>query len=140
MNPHKGDVPLPVGGQQFTLRYSHLALVKLENLLDRSVLEVLEELQSAKESIRIGTVVALLWAGLQRHHPKVSYEDAADLLDDMDGGTIKAMEYIGVALEKAFAAPGTKGTNPPLNGSGGIGTNSSSSLSVTDTLPTVSGK
>lgn len=134
MNPHKGDVLLPIGEKQYTLRYSHLALVKLENALDKSVVEIMDELQASQKNIRIGMVVALLWAGLQKHHPKMSQDDAADLLDEIDGGAAGAMEIIGTAFEKAFAAPGTKGTNPQANGaSHGIGTASSSTSSVTAT-------
>lgn len=130
-NPHKGDVPLEVGSKTYTLCYSHLALVKLENLLDKNVVQIMGELQAARDNIRIGTVVALLWAGLQKHHPDVSYDDAAGLLDDMDGGAAAAMETIGRSFEKAFAAPGTKGTHPPMNGAGGIGTDYSSTSSAT---------
>lgn len=139
MNPHKGDVLLSVGDKQFTLRYSHLALVKLENIMNKSVPDVLQELQATGGGVRIGTVVALLWAGLQKHHPRLSYEDAADLLDDIEGGAPGAMVVIGIAFEKAFATSGTKGTNPPMNGGAGIGTPSSLTSLVTDILPTSSG-
>lgn len=139
INPHKGDVQFLVGNQEFTLRFSHLALVKLENLLDKNVVEIIGELQSQPSGgIRIGTIVALLWAGLQKHHPNITYEKAADLLDDMDGGTIKAMEVIGAAFEKAFNAPETKGTNPTLVNGGqpdGIGTASLLTSSVTVMTP-----
>lgn len=130
MNPHRGDVPLQVGAKIYTLCYSHLALVKLENKLDKSVVQIMTEMQNAKENLRIGMVVALLWAGLQKHHPNLSYDDAAGLLDDVEGGAAVVMEVIGKSFEKAFATPELKDANPPLNGNAGIGMTSSLSSSV----------
>lgn len=130
-NPHKGDVTLSVGDRAYTMCYSHLALVKLENLLDKDVMQIMGDLQQSRENIRVGTVVALLWAGLQKHHPEISYEDAAGLLDDIDGGVGTAMETIGRSFEKAFSAPGTKGTNPQMNGMAGTGMHSTSSTPAT---------
>jgi hypothetical protein len=136
-NPHKGDVPFNVGSRAFTLCYSHSALVKLEAALDRSVFKILDDLQDPQR-LRLATIIALLWAGMQRHHPGMTKDDVTDLLDEIDGGTLGAWTFINEAFAKAFGAPGTKGTNPPLNGSG-TGTNSLSSMPVTDMLPANSG-
>lgn len=138
MNPHKGDVALRVGEEDYTLRYSHSALVALERALDKGLLEIMEQIASARD-MRLGTVVALLWAGLQKHHPGMSEGDACDLLDDIEGGAAGAVAVIDEAFRRAFNAPGTKGTNPPTSAGNGIGTLSSSSTPALDTTPTRSG-
>lgn len=139
-NPHKGDVPFLVGDKTYTLRYSHLALVKLEEQTNKPVVEVMRELENAKDgNIRIKTIVSIIWAGLQKHHPKMTFEDAADLLDEVEGGTAAAVQAIGTAFEKAFAAPGTKGTHPPGTNGLGTGTDFSSSTSPTAINQTLSG-
>lgn len=122
-NPHKGDTSFEVAGNTYTLRYSHLALIRLENKLDRGLMKVIEEMSDI-DKVRIGTVVAILWAGLQKHHPDLTYDDAASLLDDLEGGLSAAIEIIGNSFQKAFNAPGagTKGTNPPQKDNNGIGT------------------
>lgn len=138
-NPHKGDVPLKVGDRIYTLRYSHLALVKLEDVLGKNLQGIMREIQDAEE-MRLGTVVALLWAGLQKHHPDVSRDDAAELIDDISGGMAATIGIVGVAFQKAFGAtPGTKGTNPTSKASNGTGTSSSSSSSATGTMSEPSG-
>jgi hypothetical protein len=137
-NPHKGDVPFEVAGKTYTLRYSHLALVKLEKQLDKGLMTVMQNMTKPEE-MRLGDVVALLWSGLQKHHPDLTFEDAADLLDDLEGGTSGAIRVIDQAFGKAFnAAPGTKGTNPPQKANG-IGTVSSSSMQVSDITQKPSG-
>jgi hypothetical protein len=131
MNPHKGDVSFEVNGKTYTLRYSHLALVKLENVLNKGLAQILSEL-SKPGDMRLGTVLALLWAGLQKHHPGLSEEDASEILDDVEGGIATVMVSIDSAFSKAFGtSPGTKGTNPPQKEVNGSGMTSSSSLSAT---------
>jgi len=139
MNPHKGDVEFVVAGKTYTLRYSHSALVKLEKQLDQGLMKVMQDM-SSPEQMRIGTVVALLWSGLQKHHPNMAFDDAADLLDDMEGGASGAIEIIGQAFSKAFNAPGTKGTNPPQKDQNGTGTVSSSSTFPSDTSQNTFGR
>jgi Phage tail tube protein, GTA-gp10 len=137
MNPHKGDTELIVGSKQYMLRYSHSALVKLEKQLDKGLVQVLQEM-SAPEQMRIGTIVAMLWAGLQKHQPTMSMDDAADLLDDIEGGTATVIATIDEAFRRAFNAPGTKGTNPPQTGNG-VGMQSSSTTFPADIIPKNSG-
>ena len=136
-NPHKGDVTLDVAGKAYTLRYSHSALVKLETQLGKGLMKVMQEMSSPEE-MRIGTVAALLWAGLQKHHPSMTLEEATDLLDDIDGGARGAVEVLGEAFERAFNAPGTKGTNPQPSAGNGTGIVSSSTMPVSATTQTPS--
>ncbi len=138
INPHK-DVSFEAAGKTYTLRYSHLALVKLENKLNKGLVQILGDM-SKPQNLRLGTIVALLWAGLQKHHPEVSEDAAADLLDDIEGGTQGAMTMIDAAFSKAFSAtPGTKGTNPQQRADNGSGMTSLSSSLATDMIPNISG-
>lgn len=141
MNPHKGDVPLNVAGKQYTLRYSHKALVLLEDKLDRGLVQIMRDVESWKihpENMRLGTIAALLWAGLQSHHPSMTLDETIDMLDDFEGGTVAVIELIGEGFQRGFSAPGTKGTNPPKRANGD-GTISSSSSPASDTTQNVSG-
>jgi hypothetical protein len=141
-NPQKGDVTFEAGNKSYTLRYSHLALVKLEKLLDKGLMKIMREIDTWRENpddMRVGMVVALLWAGLQKHHPKITVDEAAELLDEMDGGAARAVEIIGESFQRAFSAPETKATNPPQKEVNGTGTVSSSSTSVMDTILPPSG-
>ena len=139
MNPQKGDVEFAVAGKTYTLRYSHSALVKLEKQLDQGLMKVMQDMSSPQQ-MRIGTVVALLWSGLQKHHPDMAFDDVADLLDDMEGGASSAIEIVGQAFGKAFNAPGTKGANPPQKEANGTGMPSSSSTFLSATDPMISGR
>jgi hypothetical protein len=142
MNPHKGDVSFEVGGTTYVLRYSHRSLVLLENELGKSLIKIMREIDGWKanpEDMRLGTICALLWAGLQRHQPNMTVEEATDLLDDIDGGASAMIDIIGEAFQRAFSAPGTKGTNPPKRVENGSGTISSSSTSAMDSTQTSSG-
>lgn len=140
-NPMKGDVQFEAGDKKYTLRYSHLALVNLEKNLDKGLMSVIDEMSDLSK-LRIGTVVSILWAGLQKHHPEITFEGAAEILDELEGGTGAAVTIIGEAFQKAFNAPGagTKGTNPTMKEGNGTGTISSSSLPLSGTIPIPSGK
>jgi len=139
LNPQKGDVSFQVGDKTYMLRYSHLALIQLENKLDKSLMTVIAEMSDV-EKLRIGTVVAILWAGLQKHHPKMSYDDAAALLDEVEGGASAVIEVIGESFQRAFNASGTKGTNPPQREANGTGTGSGSTILRSDMIPNISGR
>jgi hypothetical protein len=114
-NPRKGEVALPVGGRDFTLRLSVNALAEVEGLLDKGVNEIIQSLD------RVTTLRALLWAGLRQHHPDVSLFDAGDLIGEAGADIVG--EKIGEALKAAFPEP--KGnTNPPQAAEDGTGTSS----------------
>ena len=138
-NPHKGDVSFDVSGRTYTLRYNHLALVKVENQLDKGLMQVMEEM-SRPNKMRLGTIVVLLWSGLQKHHPNLTMDDAAELLDEIPGGAPEMVKIIDQGFSKAFSQTlGTKGTDPTQRAASGDGTQSSSSSSATATSPIPSG-
>lgn len=132
-NPHRGDVAFSVGAKTYTLRYTHLALVKLEKALDKGIPQIMSEIASA-QNLRLGTVVSLLWAGLQKHHPAMTEENVAELLDEIEGGMAGAMMHLDEAFGRAFNAPGTKGTNPPkANGTGTVPSPTTSASAMSQT-------
>ena len=135
-NPHKGDVSFEAGGKTYTLRFSHLALVKLEQKLDKGLVSVMGEIdewRSDPKKIRLGTVAILLWAGLQKHHPSMTVDEATELLDDMPEGINTAIDLVGQGFDKAFnKAPGTKGTDPQPREGNGTGTQSMSSSPLSE--------
>lgn len=139
-NPHKGDVSFEVEGKTYTLRYNHRALVKMEVALNKGLMQVMTEM-SKPETLRLGTTAVLLWAGLQKHHPQLTQDQAIDLLDEIDGGVPTIITVIDQAFGKAFESTlGTKGTNPPQEKAGnGIGTKPSLILSPTGINPIPSG-
>jgi len=132
-NPHKGDVSFEVEGKTYTLRYNHRALVKMETALNKGLMQVMTEM-SKPETLRLGTTAVLLWAGLQKHHPQITQDQAIDMLDEIDGGVPAIIAFIDQAFGKAFETTlGTKGTNPPQEKAGnGTGTKLSSTMSPTD--------
>lgn len=133
-NPHKGDVSFEVEGKTYTLRYNHRALVKMETALNKGLMQIMTEM-SKPETLRLGTTAVLLWAGLQKHHPQITQDQAVDLLDEIEGGIPAIIILIDKAFCKAFETTlGTKGTNPPQEKAGnGIGTTPSLSTSPADT-------
>jgi hypothetical protein len=139
MNAHKGDTPLEINGKTYTLRYNHMALERLESACGKSLMSIMQEM-STPEQMKIGSIINLFWTGLQRHHPDMTREMAADLLDDV-GGISAIMPSIDEAFGRAFNASGagTKGTNPPQKEVNGIGTRSLSSSLPTDMIPHSSG-
>ena len=139
-NPHKGDVDFKLGDKQYTLRYSNLALIKLEEITNKGLFQIMTEM-GKPESLRLGTLCALLWAGLQKHQPTITLDQTADLLDEFDGGTAEVVTLIDKAFSKAFSQTlGTKGTNPTSMAEGnGIGMASSWNSPVTDSIPKASG-
>ncbi len=135
MNPQKGDVPFEAGGRKYTLCYSHRALVLLEEQLDKGLVKIIKEVDGWRtnpDDIRLGTVCSMLWAGLQKHQPDMTIDDATAILDDLDGGVATAIDLLGEGFQKAFNASGTKGTNPPKRAENGTGMSSSSSMPVSD--------
>lgn len=136
-NRHRGEFEFTAGDKTYTLQFSHQALIRLEEKLDKSLLTIINAFQAWSTdpaSMRLGMIRDMLWAGLQRHHPEMSPGDVADLLDDIEGHAAGAVEILGTAMTRAFDAPKTKGANPPpaTAVTNGTGTNSGSSGSALD--------
>ena len=72
-NKIKGEVSLVApGGETFILVFGFESLVLVEDKRDKAFGDVVEELKAG----RLGSLGALLWAGVHQHHPEVSFEAA----------------------------------------------------------------
>lgn len=132
-NPHKGEVALAAAGATYMLVYSADALCQLEDLLGRGIIDISLEIMSwgpkldaegrplpetpdaalkRVQAIRMTTVRALLWAGLQEHHPDVDLKAAGTLMIAA-GGLDGVMPKIGAAFALAFPEAETSAAHPP---------------------------
>lgn len=114
-NPLKGEVEVavePIEGEaprSLTLVYDFEALVALEDVLDKSIIEVLA---LVNKGLRLGTLRAFFWAGLRAHHPEISFEDAGPLIQRC-GGMILLSDKVFEAVGKAFPAPAKEAALAP---------------------------
>lgn len=117
-NRIKGEVPFKIGETEYVLCFNNDALIQLEDQLDRGIVAISSEMQKWKddpERIRLKWVRALLWAGLHKHHPKLSLEEVGNLMGST--GTSEAMDAIGTAMQEAFGEPeGEMKDARPTNG------------------------
>lgn len=110
-NPMKGEASLRLAdGRTLTLAYSFDALCAVEEVAARSISEVLAEI--SKGAPRLTTARALIYGGLQQHHPEVTLTEAGELILS-DGPAVS--EAMNRALAAAFpkAAEGRQAANPP---------------------------
>jgi hypothetical protein len=94
------------------MRFSANALCELEDLLDMGVNAVAAQLSNV-ESLRLKTVRAIFWAGLRDRHPKITLQQAGELVTEIT--LPRAMEMIGTAFQLAFQD--TPKARPPKPGS-----------------------
>ena len=106
-NPIKGEVLVQVAAGEFTLAYTLGALSALEGRFDgRPFQDVLKELSG--DSVPVDTVIAVVWAGLKKHH-HLSLDEAADLVSLVELPIWSAK--IGQAF--ALSQPEAKGRKRP---------------------------
>ena len=122
-NPHKGEVSFElVSGETYTLQFTIDAVCTLEELLDKSTMEIFTQLARG----RIGTLRACMWAGLQAHHPKISVREAGEMIPHIkskDGEN--ALQLVTRAMNLAFGEADQDGeaaedgkADPPEGGTG----------------------
>jgi hypothetical protein len=122
-NKHRGEVALEADGKTFKIAFSINAMCELEDLLNRSIVEVMTELEGARENfarLRIKTVRAIVWASLRDHHPESTMEDAGDIVTA--AGVPAVMAKIAEAIILAFppqSAGSAEGKGKPKRGTGG---------------------
>lgn len=120
-NPHRGEVSFDAEGAAYTLRYSANSICELEDLLNRSIVSVSEEMASwSKDSlkIRMSLIRAVFWAGLRDRHPEMTIREAGELILSA-GGILKAMEYISEAFSAAFPSEEGNGAARPTKSKAG---------------------
>ncbi|WP_037437161.1 GTA-gp10 family protein [Sinorhizobium fredii] len=101
-NPNRGSVALQVGDRAYTLSFSINALCELEDLLDKPVAAIVEAIQKPTE-LRMSSVRAIIWAGLQDHHEGLSVKEAGQIASE--AGTQAALAKVGEAFRLAFPQP-----------------------------------
>lgn len=115
-NPFRGEADLLVSGKVYKIKFGINAMCELEDALDRPISQILEELGDEKR-VRMKTVRAILWAGLQEYQLGFTQETAGDIASI--AGIDEVMKAIGAAL--GAAAPeeteGDKTARPPKKSS-----------------------
>lgn len=118
MNPMRGEAPLEVDGQRYTLVMDYNALVEAEDAADKPFPELMRQASAQ----RIGAVRALFYASLRRHHKLISLSEAGDILSQDAEGVAEAL---AVAIACAFPddtgdgdSPNPLGQPKPATGSG----------------------
>ena len=143
MNKMKGDVAFDIDDKKYILRFDHNALIELEDILDKGIVAISNEMQTWQtnpDRMRLKWVRALLYVGLKRHHPKISLDDVSEI---MTHSPDKAMSVIGEAMGASFgssSSPQAAGARPTSGDSrNGTGIVSSPSTSPMDTSSMDSG-
>jgi len=108
-NPHRGQVALAAGDATYTLCFSANALCELEDATGQAVTQITEKFNSGGASMKL--VRALVWAGLQDHHPDIDLKGAGRIITD--AGMAPTMEAVGRAFELAFPDVEEGGSRPP---------------------------
>ena len=110
INPMLGEASVEIGGETLTLVINNTALLALEELTDRSFLDVVAEIIAAQEAKRlqkVGTMQALVWAALRAHHDEVSTEQAGALVLRHRAALMTAVfDALNAALPKEDADAG----------------------------------
>lgn len=76
-NAQRGEVSLEIGETTYTLRLGRNALATAETVLGKTWPDIVRDLDG------FATQRAVLWAGLQQYHPKLSLLDVGDLMDEL---------------------------------------------------------
>jgi hypothetical protein len=113
VNPLRGEVELQTEAKTYVLRLSVNAVVEVEDLLGKSIGEVIASIE------RIGTLRALLWGALREFQPSVSIFDAGDLIGELGAEAVGAK--IGEALKLAFPEPKAGDARPQTAATDGTG-------------------
>ena len=110
-NPHRGEASFEVEGKAYRVRFSWNAAAEYEDAAGRHLSDALFDI--ARERLSARSLRAMLWAGLQEHHPEVTLKEAGSLIDKL--GRKEAQRVMGVALRYFFpeiAPAETKATDP----------------------------
>jgi hypothetical protein len=111
-NPFIGAVTFEASNKVWTLRYAINELCLLESTMDKSVSEIVAEMQDPSK-VRLTSVRTLFWAGLSGSH-KILPSEAGDLIAEI--GTDTAVELISKAFALAFPSEGKAPDAHPRKG------------------------
>ena len=117
-NPIKGEVDFPVGETTYRLRLSINQLIEVEELTGLGIVQLANAFNNA-ETLKAGSVRAVLWGALREHHPDVDLLQAGEIM--AEARLQPTIQYVGEALQAAFPKPEGKESPSPKRGRAGNG-------------------
>lgn len=118
-NPIKGEVPLEINGRAYTFVLGTYGLAALERRVGMPWIRIFE--RGGKGEWGIADVLAVVHAGLLKHHRTLTEEQVADLIDaaGLPAITKTINDAFEVAISVGAYSGGSEPANPtPTNGSG----------------------
>lgn len=86
VNPELGEIALRVGDQVYTLTLKTMGLSRFQSYFSRpKAIAKLDDLWAAVKEGSVEHITVLVWAALQKHHPGITLEGTADLIDAVGG-------------------------------------------------------
>ena len=106
VNKHRGDTPVKVGDEMYTLCYDLNACALV---MDRLDIKDMTELASLEVEIGVRDFIYILWAGLQRNHPDLDESDVGALEWDLEEHGQKMVEALQRGLTRKKPPKGKGG-------------------------------
>lgn len=100
-NKERGEASFEADGVSYTLRFDQNALCAIEYETAQPHADTLTKLIGKRYWASAARVT--LWAGLKKHHPGITLDEAGDILKPENQAA--ALMAISAALTSAFAAP-----------------------------------
>ncbi len=106
MNPHRGDTPIEVGEEIYTLCYDLNACAMIMDKFDMEDFEDLAEKALSESGFDLRDFIFIIWVGMQRHH--------SDLKEHDVGGLEWDLNEIGPVIGEAFSKGLIRQTSPDI--------------------------
>ncbi|MBW8814037.1 MAG: gene transfer agent family protein [Caulobacterales bacterium] len=97
-NPLKGEVGFDAAGQRWRMVFGPDAMAALEAHFDESMTEMSARISA---HIRVGDLMAFIWAGLMKLHPEVTAEAVRGLVYEVGVGVM--VDKVATAWRGAFS-------------------------------------
>ena len=97
-NPLKGEIPLTLGKETYKCRLTIDALVRIEDELDKGILELATAIAEAK--VRIRTLIVVLKHALRGGGNDLQHNDVIKIVEDT--GIVKATSAVANLLAKTL--------------------------------------
>lgn len=120
-NPDEGEVEFVAKGNTYILSYPNRTLRSIEKQLKKPIGKLLADMQAGAS---VTELVTIFYAGLHQHHPKITEDEAADLV--LMGQLLKLVND-GLLLAMGAEGPAASAANGdarPLEPSRGASTGS----------------
>lgn len=95
-NPHRGEVTLTAGEDEYVVVFTTNALATLESATGKSVSALAGEMENPSVTL----IRSILWAGLVKRQPEMTIAKAGDIIDEATMPVV--VEVIGKAFALAF--------------------------------------